>query len=54
MQSEVESWAEPIVDSSIAAHPAICASRIKREIIDMAGKLTFPILIFDKPYNLYL
>lgn len=38
MQSENESWSEPVVDSVNAAHPAICASRIKREIVDMAGK----------------
>lgn len=36
MQSEAESWSEPIVDCSEAAHPAICVSRIKREIPDMA------------------
>jgi PAS domain-containing protein len=38
MQSEAESWAEPIVEPVGAANPAICASRIKREIIDMAGQ----------------
>jgi hypothetical protein len=39
MQNESESWDEPIVESSGAANPAFCASRIKREIPDMAGKV---------------
>jgi hypothetical protein len=37
MQSEVESWEEPIVDTSTAANPAICSANIKREIVDVAG-----------------
>lgn len=36
MQSEVESWAEPIIDSSTAGNSAIFSARIKREIPDMA------------------
>lgn len=38
MQSEAESWEEPVVDTSAtAANPAICSANIKREIVDVAG-----------------
>lgn len=36
MQSELDSWAEPVVESVAAAHPAYCVAKIKREIPDMA------------------
>ncbi|CAD5231503.1 unnamed protein product [Bursaphelenchus xylophilus] len=36
MQSELDAWSEPVVDGQMAAHPAICVSKIKHEIPDMA------------------
>ncbi|KAI6215656.1 hypothetical protein M3Y94_00410500 [Aphelenchoides besseyi] len=36
MQSEAESWSDPVIDEQLAANPAYCTSQIKREIPDMA------------------
>jgi hypothetical protein len=54
MQNESESWEEPIVESLGAANPAFCASRIKREIPDMAGMVLDDVLNTPSSFSEYM